>query len=115
MNQPVINSPINRSPLLPQEAEIAAMPCLLSADHGGILLQDPSLWTRKIPYPKSHYDVPVLSLGSFFGLESGQLQGLWARDCTPTDAKVIKKSKSEGVQIERYQRHRHEEQHLSLD
>ncbi|XP_055441261.1 uncharacterized protein LOC129655187 isoform X3 [Bubalus kerabau] len=27
------------------EAEIAAMPCLLSADHGGMLLQDPSLWT----------------------------------------------------------------------
>ena len=41
MDQPDINSPINRSPLLPQEAEIAAMPYLLSADHGWVLLQDP--------------------------------------------------------------------------
>ena len=65
--------------LSPRVAKIATTSCLLLAMQGGMSLQDIMLQAGKIPYPVNYYMNLLLFLGSFFGLESGQLQGLKAR------------------------------------
>ena len=60
----------------PRVAKIATTSCLLLAMQDGMSLQDLLLQAGKIPYPVNCYMNLLLFLSSFFGLESGQLQGL---------------------------------------
>ena len=73
MNPPDINSPCRWKPPLPWVLKTAAMSCLPSAAHGGVSLPDPLC---KIPLSNRSLMSLSLSLGSFFSLEAGQLQGL---------------------------------------
>lgn len=58
------------------------MSLLLSTTHRSVLIQDT---LRKIPLSNKPMMSLLLSLGSFFGLELGQLQGLWARWVQPNN------------------------------
>ena len=60
----------------PRVAKIATTSCLPLAMQDGMSLQDLLLQAGKIPYPVNCYMNLLLFLSSFFGLESGQLQGL---------------------------------------
>ena len=67
---------MNSCLLFPPVVKTAAMSCLLSATYGGVLLQD---LVSDVYVSLSHKPLVSLSLslslGSFFSLKAGQLQG----------------------------------------
>ena len=61
------------------------MACPL-AQQGGVLLQDPLFWACKILCSINHWLSLSPSPGSFFGLETGQLQGSQACRAQPNNS-----------------------------
>ena len=75
----------------PQGAKTSALSCPLSATHSKRLLSDPL-------FSKSWMSLS-LSLGSIFGLEAGQLQGLQACGCNLAIGEPVKRPTQLGLSI----------------
>ena len=88
MSQPDVNSPTNGSLLLPWVVKIAAMPCLLPAIHRGGVALGP-VYCRCVRALSNKPPTSLsLSLGSSFGLEAGQAQGVQACGVQPNTCQL---------------------------
>ena len=72
------------------------MSCLLSATLGGVLLQDLASDIQVPPFIKLLKSL-LLTLGSLFGLEAGQVQGLQAYRVQPNRQRKLNSDRQKGI------------------